>query len=1101
MTDFSIGAPTIPELVVHDQDESTNYQTNGASAGFGDDFDAQSALSLKRQRGKENDEHFAGGRLSPLKRAKTEPETAAAPPRARVEAKADANGESLGTRANGMNATPTALPSHLSALVESCASPRKPMAPFHFCIICGKDVGLTAVPKRLQHVRRCLHAQVERPSNLELPTSASDAHIALEYTLSPLQFCPFCKADVRETRAVVAADAEAHLLQCTVSVGQTLDHLVDFIEGLLKNNEDSPLAKPIVVDPPAATTVPAEVPDPPIVEERYRMEQVCIVVDTDTEERWEPRIQRVPIKPATKSKSARTKATRQSKLVAVAGSLAASPKSAIKSFDDSKVTKRRTKKTKIVPVEYDLRYSKLEGRRRRLKEESVQTVRDVSCARALVEEKIRIVLSLRPSQIGDYMRHAKKVSAPADDCVGKGKRSLRDTDLSASLWAIAALNGNQYSTRQTNLFAGCEFGTKSSQGADETDAEPMQFTQEESKVARETEGRILTVMAVYDSEARDRERALEQEIAKLRKQYSKWVSAHTARRNQEIEEIKLKSQARTIGIQQTRSLFARSAASSKRAAADDPVDAQVNAVSERENISREPAHDAPVDPPPTKRTSVSEEGASERVGGSAPQDTNFMALHQPWDPHAVDDAPNDGPSCGASASPTPLRPVTVASTAFLVEGPEDEPNDAPSCCASASPTPLRPVLVTAASTEFLGEGPEGDPNDAPSCRASPSLTVLWPVLPSPAPVTVASTELLVEGPEDDDDAACPSSPDLLDFHASWRSNTSGCSLLQPDAPCDQSGSRQREASDTASAPSPGHPEATSHIPRAALAISSPRAIIPVSPAPEQCPNACPQPSKEDQRVSRSALSEPYNPVREANLENDNAEYYGFEDGFISNDGIDYWPGDSEFNPPRSVSPWPQLANHQRSDVDESYVARRRDATGTPPPLPPATVDDEVQMTARVAHHPAVVITDDGDDDDVLGAGEPGGPDARWTQENAHMDGVLIYDDDDDNPGPTAVDLTGDPENDAANVSDSTSDTDDSMPIDDRLFAYIRAQTALYSRILVYEALDMEALHAQVVSAKGLEKCSRKALGRFLDSKGINYVLPQTGKKGGPRRWK
>ncbi|KAJ3184311.1 hypothetical protein HDU87_005159 [Geranomyces variabilis] len=1078
MTEQNVCPSEIAERIVVDQDESTTNDTNGASVGVGDDFDTQSASGLKRPRGKENDEPVAGDRPCLLKRAKTELQTAAAPPCARAEAKAD--GESHSSWEGGLNATPNALPSDVSPVAESFASPRKPMAPFHFCMICGKDVGLTAVHKRLQHVRRCLHAHVEKPSNLELPACVSDSQIALEYALTPLKFCPFCKTDVRESRMVVAADAEAHLLHCPESVGQTLDHVVEFIEGLLKKDEDPPLAKSTVADPPAATTAPTEVPDPPIVVERFQMEQVCIVVDTDTEERWEPRIQRVPIKAAAKSKSAKTKATRQSRLIAVAGSLVASPKSAFKGLDDSKVTKRRTKKAKIVPVEYDLRYSRLEGRRRRLKEEPVQTVRDVSCARALVEEKIRIVLSLQPSHIEEYMRHAKGVSAPAGDCVERGKRPFRDTDSLATLWAIAALNDNQHSTRQTDLFEGCEFGTKASQGTDEPDVKLMQFTQEESKVARETEGRILTVMAVYDSEARDRQRSLEQEIAKLRKQHTEWVTAHTTRRNQEIEEIKLKSQARAIGIQQTRSLFARSATSYKHSAAEDSVDAQVNAVSEeREDILGEPANDGPVYTSTIKRSLVSEKAACERAGGNAPHDVDIAVIHQPWDPHAVDGAPSGAPSCRALASPTPLRPVL-----------------------------LLPPPATVTSTERV-EGPEPEPIDAASCRASALPIPLRPVFPAPAPVTAASTELLVERPESDDDAACPSSPDLLDFHASWRSQTSGSSSLQPDAPGDQSGSRRREPSNTLSAPSPGRLKAISQIPVADLAISSSLANISVSRAPGQCVDSCPRLSKAHQPVSRSLMSEARSPIREANFENDNADYYGFEDGFISHDGIDYWPGDSEYIPPRSLSPSPQFDSHHRTDIEAYCVARGRDATGTPPPLPAATFGDELQGRAppdpRVAHQPALVITDD-DDDDVLGAGDAEEPHARWTQDDAHMDGVLIYDDDDnddDIPGlaPTAVDLTGHAEEDAANDSDTSSDADESVPIDDRLFAYIRAQTALYSRILVYEALDMEALHAQVVSAKGLEKCSRKALGRFLDSKGINYVLPQTGKKGGPRRWK
>ncbi|KAJ3023510.1 hypothetical protein HKX48_002673 [Thoreauomyces humboldtii] len=87
---------------------------------------------------------------------------------------------------------------------------------------------------------------------------------------------------------------------------------------------------------------------------------------------------------------------------------------------------------------------------------------------------------------------------------------------------------------------------------------------------------------------------------------------------------------------------------------------------------------------------------------------------------------------------------------------------------------------------------------------------------------------------------------------------------------------------------------------------------------------------------------------------------------------------------------------------------------------------------------------------------------------------------------------------------SDHDEPDDRPIDERLFSYIQRQDHLYSRILRYEPLDFESLHAQVVLARGLEKCSRKALGGFLDSKAINYVLPTKPVKPGAnnrRRWK
>lgn len=88
--------------------------------------------------------------------------------------------------------------------------------------------------------------------------------------------------------------------------------------------------------------------------------------------------------------------------------------------------------------------------------------------------------------------------------------------------------------------------------------------------------------------------------------------------------------------------------------------------------------------------------------------------------------------------------------------------------------------------------------------------------------------------------------------------------------------------------------------------------------------------------------------------------------------------------------------------------------------------------------------------------------------------------------------------------EASGDDDVSLSIDEKLFEYIRGQKQLYSRILRYEVrtthfeldgpdvthmsqpLDFEALHAQIIQAKGLAKCSRKALSSFLDSKVNTY---------------
>ncbi|KAI9097166.1 hypothetical protein DFS34DRAFT_593846 [Phlyctochytrium arcticum] len=84
------------------------------------------------------------------------------------------------------------------------------------------------------------------------------------------------------------------------------------------------------------------------------------------------------------------------------------------------------------------------------------------------------------------------------------------------------------------------------------------------------------------------------------------------------------------------------------------------------------------------------------------------------------------------------------------------------------------------------------------------------------------------------------------------------------------------------------------------------------------------------------------------------------------------------------------------------------------------------------------------------------------------------------------------------------DTADKPPISNdptmetKLFSYIRNHRQLYQRILRYEPVDFETLYQQVIKSAGLEKCSRKVLGSFLDKKAINYVLPSTRNNGGRR---
>ncbi|KAJ3044196.1 hypothetical protein HDV00_002873 [Rhizophlyctis rosea] len=67
--------------------------------------------------------------------------------------------------------------------------------------------------------------------------------------------------------------------------------------------------------------------------------------------------------------------------------------------------------------------------------------------------------------------------------------------------------------------------------------------------------------------------------------------------------------------------------------------------------------------------------------------------------------------------------------------------------------------------------------------------------------------------------------------------------------------------------------------------------------------------------------------------------------------------------------------------------------------------------------------------------------------------------------------------------------EDAESMEEKLFGFVKGQTSLYGRILRYEPIDFELLHQQVVQVQGLEKCSRKVLGAFLDKRAVNYVLP------------
>ncbi|KAI8921833.1 hypothetical protein DFJ77DRAFT_176 [Powellomyces hirtus] len=1065
-----------------------------------------------------------------------------------------------------------------SVIPEKRKAAERPMAIFHFCLVCGKDVGLMATSRRYQHVRRCVDAFLETSSTESLCSQREKA-------LSVLHFCPFCKVDVRERKTAVVPALQEHLADCSGVTDHTLDQLISFVDSLISDDLQSLAERALVAVQPAAPVVlaprsakpkaaepvllasesaaPIAIPprsaqpedgDAP-VKPGHVMEQVWIVVDSDSEERWVPRIHREPVKSTAKAAKApksipkpELKVPRQIRdLVGASRSRTASPQpdakvaaakaatSRRKSLArvvvelESKVTKRKTKKMKVLPIEFHFRLSKLEGRQRKKKEIPEVTIQEVNVARQLVEQKACGVLGLRSSDVEQYKQ--QKIHEFLNNPTNKATNVVPQDDPPASeivnivpLWALAAAHPNDQRLRSTDLFDECDYGMQPSQNLLAPRVAPMQFTQEENKLAKETEGHILAVMAVYDSEARERERQLEKDIVDLRKRHGKWLKEHMNKKNLEIEEIRKKAHARSTGIQDGRSEYAsaKTRTSDNTEALPGPADA-----------SDEPAN---VEPAP--KYSISRLQA-ESLFEHRPQLVIVAPVQERWEAHAM--------------APEPVR--------------EEQMND-------AVPDYEQDALIP----NDIGHEPQ---------EMEPPKLALEDLLPNSigAAGRAALPSLDVAPMELDADERAKS-PELVDSQYNRRCQRTSHPVGSVNdsnvfsSPRSHCGDVVLESTSTVASPL----RAQVNIHRASKSrhdddqnvsyavgqeegAPSPINIYPNEGHPAD-QNTIPSQSPQDDEIIVLDEDDTYHDHLDNGFVDDAYDDHLddaiIDDGYLEYDGNDVWNDNGEVSPQIALQEASQ--QHQSSQsasaillskeptqmiensspgktstlVTSSHAVKPSLTTRADPTSPvarsidpsdwplcehlqhlqyhsnhhdnvnnnnPHSASSSSSSRPPLTHHPQspVIVLDD---------------DPNHIDDSYPIDvdqGILAYEGADECEGDDVayVSDTSDPvagipepprsqgELDDDNADD-TLDNENDMPVTDKLFAYIQGQTHLYSRILRYEPLDFESLHSQIVQTKGLAKCSRKALAAFLDSKAINYVLPTKPAKLGQnnrRRWR
>lgn len=353
-------------------------------------------------------------------------------------------------------------PPFVSTKVHNMSGGSSSTAPIRFCLVCGKKVESYTVNRRDQHFSRCVQAGAEPLSSVSKDTV--DAFMNL------LRYCPFCRDQLHAKGQ--SSDCEGihkHVKSCGNMCDKQVKEILDRARAVIKLDEIPTSSRP--------TKVSNKIAEPAI---EGRLLQVWAVVDTDDEEKWEPRIVREPVRqPSSKSKGLKTRGskgkvrlpdlgaglkgkevTRSSAVepsdlnASHEASVTGLPRKIHNSSSDLKVTKRKSRKNKMLPKNFNLTLSKIKGGKRK-RQELPATVLDTTNAKELVERKATAIL---------FARLNSRMQAPSENqkCSKTGNSTSSANDYSAGavpqasyLWRLASTERHEDDAIHIGLIKRC----------------------------------------------------------------------------------------------------------------------------------------------------------------------------------------------------------------------------------------------------------------------------------------------------------------------------------------------------------------------------------------------------------------------------------------------------------------------------------------------------------------------------------------------------------------------------------------------------------------------------------------------------------------------
>ncbi|KAI8824169.1 uncharacterized protein EV422DRAFT_309986 [Fimicolochytrium jonesii] len=718
-----------------------------------------------------------------------------------------------------------------------------------------------------------------------------------------------------------------------------------------------------------------------------------------------------------------------------------------------KPPKKAPVKRKVAPQLGDLvfTFSRCEGIRRRKKKEPFQsTVLDAGRAKELVERKLPKVLVF-----GQHLHQTRSWdgSCQMDEDIPRAAPLMRAEGNALSLWNLASTNWDISAFPPAHLLLDCTFGLQNSQDAPSpSPGDPP--TQQERKLAKETEGRILTIMAVYDSEARTKEKELEEEIARLKRTHSNWKRTHLANRNMEIEQVKKHAAKEAHRIRP-------------------PVGTTAVAVP---SLRPEPIESSHLDTKPTE-SEQQPDVKKKSFATVLPEDDVGHPVGSNLELTVTDDLEEVAEPALASRVPEEEAAGEIMHNLEQSQAPPRAE------AVAATPPPSSPTFTSTPVERGVSTSPElfEPPSRSRMNRKGSGHGQCSPIGSCPSPILTYALDEADHTPElpddvyhtslvSDDEAggvldhvAIPNIVPQKDLSVAKPSAPSSRVCLDSDdreilAVLQNHVSRITSQKDLKDAPS------SPHSTRSNRPFSKASQVIVID-------------DSEDDGFE-TVMPDIGEPARSAYIERLPSSRFGVKDQtvFVVEDAEEPNPSPSFFDEDRGMIYY-ERSTHMEEQVFRSY-SPEVEITAVTPPRAISTTRQEVVMA---------------DGASGLSVQKRQAPLLPAPMTASHTIAEPIASATGSMSGPSSI------VNSAAD-----NDSNESIDINERLYMFIRNQTQLYSRILRYEPLDFDALYTQITQCESLARCSRKALGAFLDSKAINYVLPTKPAKPGQnnrRRWK